>query len=58
MLSIEVVYCKEEADQQIALYAVLNNRQSQSRSGKDLFYVYGRDSDYLAMGAPYIGKRV
>jgi hypothetical protein len=59
-----VIYCPEEADQAIALYAHSNNNnnyqgnnnQQKRKLTEDKFYVYGRDSDFLAMMAPYVGE--
>ena len=63
---MQVIYCKEEADQTIAIYAHSNNdnnnnyqgnnNQQKRKSTEDKFYVYGRDSDFLAMMAPYVGE--
>ena len=61
-----MIYCTEEADQTIAIYAHSNNNdnnnyqgnnnQQKCKSTEDKFYVYGRDSDFLAMIAPYVGE--
>jgi len=50
---VSITFCRGEADQEIA--KVVNAGNAGFVPGEEMFYAYGRDSDYIVMkGCPYI----